>query len=88
MGDLMSITGARELVVPLPSDATVRDLLESLTQMFGVAFADRVFCASGKLQHTVLIFVQGEDIKYCGGLSAQVGAGEVEIIMLPMFGGG
>ena len=87
MGDLVQIASRRELDVALSPDGTVGDLLAVMSEMFGAAFTDRVFCASGKLQHTVLIFVDEEDIKYRGGLTARIGAG-VEILMLPMFGGG
>jgi hypothetical protein len=35
----------------------------------------------------MLIFADGENIKQPGGLAAELGAGDVEVIMLPMLGG-
>jgi len=88
MGELPSIIGQRSLQVALPEGATVGELLESLSKSYGNVFTDRVFCGPGKLNHTMLIFVDGEDIKQRGGLAATLGDSEVEVIMLPMFGGG
>ena len=88
MGELPALVGKRKLQASLPSGATVGDLLEHLSRIHGDAFTCRVFCAPGKLHHTMLIFVDGEDIKERGGLAAKLGDSEVEVIMLPMFGGG
>jgi molybdopterin converting factor small subunit len=88
MGELPSLIGQRKLLVTMREGATVGELLESLSGTYGDAFTCRVFCGPAKLHHTMLIFVDGENIKQCGGLAAKLGGGEVEVIMLPMFGGG
>ena len=88
MGELPSIIGQRSLQVALPEGATVGELLESLSKTYGDNFTCRVFCAPAKLHHTMLIFVDGENVKDRGGLAAKLGTGEVEVIMLPMLGGG
>jgi len=88
MGEMVSIVGARNLKLALPEGATVGDLLASLSKSYGEDFRCRVFSGPAKLQHTMLIFVDGENIKERGGLAAGLGNGEVEVIMLPMFGGG
>ena len=88
MGELPSIVGERSLQVALPQGATVGELLASLSRTYGDNFTSRVFCGPEKLHHTMLIFVDGENIKERGGLAATLGAGEVEVIMLPMYGGG
>ena len=88
MGELPSIIGQRSLQVALPEGATVGELLESLSKTYGDNFTSRVFCTPAKLHHTMLIFVDGENIKDRGGLAATLGTGEVEVIMLPMLGGG
>ena len=88
MGELPSLVGRRNLQASLPQGATVADLLEFLSATYGDAFTCRVFCSSGILHHTMLIFVDGENIKERGGLAAKLGDSEVEVIMLPMFGGG
>ncbi len=88
MGDLPSILGKRKVQVSMPQDATVADLLESLSEMFGETFKGHVFSAPGKLRHTMLIFVGEDNIQNCGGLAVKLGDKDVEVIMLPMFGGG
>ena len=88
MGELPSIIGQRGLQVALPEGATVGELLESLSKTYGDKFTCRVFSGPAKLHHTMLIFVDGENIKERGGLAAKLGTGEVEVIMLPMLGGG
>ena len=88
MGELPSIVGQRSLQVALPEGATVGQLLESLSKTYGDNFTCRVFSSPTKLHHTMLIFVDGENIKDRGGLAATLGTGEVEVIMLPMLGGG
>ena len=92
LGDLLAVTGRRSLQVELPVGSTVRDLLASLSQTYGEDFRARIFNGPEKLHHTMLIFAGGVDIKRCGGLSARLERGDdevvVEVIMLPMFGGG
>ena len=88
MGDLPAIVGRRKLRVDLPAGCTAGDLLASLSETYGEAFTSRVFAGPAELQHTVLVFVDGENIKEQDGLATRLGGGEVEVIMLPMFGGG
>ena len=63
-------------------------LLESLSQRYGDDFRSRVFSSPTKLQHTMVVFVDGENIRQHGGLAVTLGDSEVEVIMLPMFAGG
>jgi molybdopterin converting factor small subunit len=88
MGDLPAVTGQRNLRVMLPEGSTVGNLLESLCREFGPEFASRIFSGPAKLEHTVLVFVDGENIKARGGLAAKLGASEVELLMLPVICGG
>ena len=88
MGDLPSVLGKRDIQVTMPLEATVGDLLESLSVTLGDVFRNNVFSAPGKLRHTMLIFVGEENIKNSGGLAVKLGENTIEVIMLPMFGGG
>ena len=88
MGDLPSVVGRRDMTVTLPRDNTVGDLMASLSESFGTAFTQRVFSGPDKLEHTIIIFVNGENIDGQGGFAARLGTGNVEVVMLPMFGGG
>lgn len=88
MGDLPAVVGQRKVSLTLEEGDTVGDLLACLSKRYGDAFTDRVFSGPAKLQHTMVLFVDGEDIKKLGGFAATLGKGEVEVVMLPMFGGG
>jgi molybdopterin synthase sulfur carrier subunit len=88
MGDLPTVVGRRTLELDVPAGQTVRDLLRLLSETYGEAFTSRVFSTPDKLHHYILVFVDGENIKGHGGLDATLAKGEVDIVMLPMFGGG
>ena len=70
MGEMVSIVGERHLTVTLPEGATVGDLLNSLSQRDGNDFRSRVFSGPTNWHHTILIFVDGENIRDRGGLAA------------------
>ncbi len=88
MGDLIAVVGQRIRQVDLSEGSTVGDLLASLSESYGEAFTSRVFAGPADLEHTILVFVDGENIDEQDGLATRLGGGEVEVIMLPMFGGG
>ncbi len=88
LGDLPSILGKRKVEASVPLDATVADLLDSLSEMFGQVLRDHVLSEPVKLRHTMLIFVGDENMNNCGGLAAKLGDNAIEVVMLPMFGGG
>ena len=89
MGDLPSVVGERETSVSLPPGSTVADLLAWLCKHYGEGFRCRVISQSGKLHHTILIFLNGENIKERSDLATGLeNNGAIEIVMLPMFEGG
>ena len=90
MGDLRAVIESSDLKLALPRGTSVGTLLKSLAQKYGDPFAKWLFTASGELHHSIVIFVNGENIQDIGGLSANLGeqGDQVEIIMLPMFEGG
>lgn len=88
MGDLRALLHRRALTVSLPQGSTVGDLFASLSGSYGEPFSSRVFTHSGALQHYILVFLNGRNIKDLGDLTTGLGEGEVEIVMLPMFEGG
>ncbi|MBI2987229.1 MAG: MoaD/ThiS family protein [Deltaproteobacteria bacterium] len=88
MGDLRALLQQRAITLALPPGSTVGDLFASLCNSYGEPFTSRVFSGSGALQHYILVFLDGQNIKELGGLGARLGNGEVEIVMLPMFEGG
>ena len=88
MGDLPAVMGSRSLKLRMPAESTVRSLFASLSRTYGEAFTARVFVNPTKLHHYILVFVDGEHLTARDALDASLGHGEVEVVMLPMFGGG
>lgn len=90
MGDLRAVIESSDLRLALPRGTSVGTLLQSLALKYGDPFAKWLFTGSGELHHSIVIFVNGENIQDIGGLSANLGeqGDQVEIIMLPMFEGG
>lgn len=88
MGDLRAVVGKHDQTMTLPQGSTVGDLFASLCRSYGEPFVSRVFSKAGALQHYVVVFVDGDNIKESGGLGTKLEASEVEIVMLPMFEGG
>jgi molybdopterin converting factor small subunit len=88
MGDLPAVIGQRSLQLDLPAGSTAGDLLARLCDTYGEAFSARVFATPDKLHHYILMFVGGKNIKDNGGFDMPLAGGDVEVVMLPMFGGG
>ena len=88
MGDLRAVIGKHDQTMMLPQGSTIGDLFTSLSRSYGEPFVSRVFSKAGALQHYVVVFVNGENIKETGGLGTRLEQSEVEIVMLPMFEGG
>jgi hypothetical protein len=88
MGDLPAVTGQRQIEVELPKGSNLGDLLAWLSNTYGEALISRVFSGPAKLQHSVLLFVDGENVKGPESFDVKLGDSEVDVVMLPMFGGG
>ena len=88
MGDLRAVIGKHDETMTLPQGSTIGDLFGSLCRSYGEPFVSRVFSKTGALQHYVVVFVNGRNIKEAGGLETRLEESEVEIVMLPMFEGG
>ncbi len=88
MGDLPAVVGTRILKLSLPEACTVSGLLAHLSDTYGEAFTSRVFSGAGKLHHYIIVFVDGVKVQGPAGFEQTLGNGEVDVVMLPMFGGG
>jgi hypothetical protein len=89
MGDLRAVVGP-EVKWFLPEGTSVGILLKLLAERYGDPFAKWLFTGSGELHHSIVVFVNGQNIHDIGGLTAGLRdqGDQVEIIMLPMFEGG
>lgn len=88
IGDLPGIVGRRTDEVEMIDGCTFRNVLEVLCTRYGENFRQRMYCGLTRLQHTVVIFVNGDQLDEIGGIDARLHGNDVEILMLPMFGGG
>jgi hypothetical protein len=89
MGDLRAVVGP-ELKLFLPQGTSIGVLLTALAERYGDPFAKWLFTGSGELHHSIVVFVNGQNIHDIGGLAAGLKqqGDQVEIVMLPMFEGG
>jgi molybdopterin synthase sulfur carrier subunit len=78
--------GAGHLDVDLPDGATVGDLLDTLAGDHPL-LARRIRDEQGTLRRFVNIYVDGDDVRGAGGLSAPVGR-QAEVLVLPSVAGG
>lgn len=88
LGELRSFVRRREMEVALAEGSTVEDLLGHLSQRLGEGFARHLFNGDGSLYRHVSIFVNGSDVRNVGGLEARLAGGEVDVLILPTYGGG
>jgi molybdopterin converting factor small subunit len=75
--------GAKQL--RLPGD-TVGEVLDSLAADHP-ALARRIRDEQGQLRRFVNVYVDGADVRHCGGIQADVRA-ESEVLVLPSVAGG
>jgi molybdopterin synthase sulfur carrier subunit len=88
LGATRSLVKRRELEVALTEGSTLEDLLGVLCQQLGDGFARQLFGADGTLLRHVSIFVNGRDVKGLEGLETKLAGGEVDVLILPTYGGG
>jgi sulfur-carrier protein len=68
------------------SSTTVNEVLRVLSDRYGPAFRSAVF-DNDQLSETVIILVNGRDLRYTGGLNTPVSS-EDEISVFPVVAGG
>ena len=85
-GALRELTGQRSEVV---IDGAAGSLSEALSALWKEcpAIRDRVLTELGEVRQHVNIFIDGESIRYLGGLTAPVRQAS-EIVILPAVSGG
>lgn len=88
MGDIAGVFGQRDLELAFPHGSTVGQLLKGLCDRYGESFSKEVFNAAGGLMPTLVIFVNGDDIKNLKGLDTPISNSKVEVVILPIFEGG
>ncbi len=78
--------GTRHLEVASPGGSTLADLLDTLAAVHP-ALARRIRDEAGALRRFVNVYVDGDDVRFTGGLGAPVPDGAV-VQVLPSVAGG
>ncbi|MBS7650629.1 MAG: MoaD family protein [Candidatus Bathyarchaeia archaeon] len=85
---LREIVGKFEETINLPEDATVKNLLEVLSETYGVAFRDYVYEKGGSEPSPNLNFLlDGRNIMMLDGMETRLYDGCVFVIIPPVGGG-
>lgn len=79
--------GRSELVVPTGAEKTVLRTVLDAAVVSRPRLAARIRDETGALRRHVNVFVDGQDIRHCGGLDVPVGAAAV-VHILPSVAGG
>ena len=88
IGLLKSLIGQGELVVRLPDDGTVADVLASLSASYGRQVAQHMEDPGEAAVHPPLrVMVNGRDIGVLGGRQAGLSDGDVILVLTPIAGG-
>lgn len=86
-GQLRDLTEGRSHVgVPAPETGTLEEAFAGLRGAYPAVY-DRIFTETGEIRPHVNVFVDGDDIRWSGGLDAGVGEGS-EVVVLPAVSGG
>ncbi len=88
LGELRSSLRRRDMEVCLADSSTIADLLSELSAQLGDRFKRQLFYDDGTLMHHVSIFVNGNDMKGLAGVNTLLAGGEVDVLILPTYGGG
>jgi MoaD family protein len=83
-GALVKITGEKTSTVEA---LTLQDTINALTAKYGEPFKNRLYDNKGNLTRFVNIYVNGKDVRFLGGLSAQLTDKDV-VSFIPAVGGG
>jgi molybdopterin synthase sulfur carrier subunit len=82
------ILGIKETELQLPSNVTVRSLVQTLSDKYSHGELERqVFDESGKVHKYVKILVNGRDVDFLEGPSTQLKDGDTLAMFPPVAGG-
>lgn len=80
------VTGGKQIDLPLPADATARDLLQAVCARFP-AFIPMFWEGEGQLSEYVKVFVDGREIRHLQQLDTAISERAIVDIFPPVAGG-
>ena len=84
---LVDIIGKEEISLSFDNTLTIKDVLMSLSSLFGKDFEENIFSPEGKLSKYIILGLNGKDIRKFEGLNTIIRDGD-EISFLPAIAGG
>lgn len=88
IGLLKSLLGQAEVALTLPEGRTVADLLATMAASYGPEVAQHMVDPGDAAVHPPLrVMVNGRDIAVLGGRQAELGDGDVILMLTPIAGG-
>ena len=81
-GLVRNVVKAAEEDIPMPTGATVRELVEILCQKHGEALRDALFTVEGTLTANTILLLDGTNIQYFRGLDTKIGDDQALHVLL------
>lgn len=83
---LREIAGTKEISVPLPDGATVRDLMQLIGQI-STALHDKIITPEGTFTGLVHVYVSGRNVEWLQGLDTVIRESDDVFLIPPVAGG-
>ena len=84
---LEDLIGFDSVNIILDENSTVKDMLEKLTQKFGMKFQRNILNSTNELNKYIILGINGKDIRSLDNLNTIIGEND-EISFLPAIAGG
>ncbi len=84
---LEDLIGFDSVNIILDENTTVKDMLEKLTQKFGMKFQRNILNSTNELNKYIILGINGKDIRSLDNLNTIIGEND-EISFLPAIAGG
>lgn len=84
---LEDLIGFDSVNIILDENSTVKDMLEKLTQKFGMKFQKNILNSTNELNKYIILGINGKDIRSLDNLNTIIGEND-DISFLPAIAGG